>query len=108
MCSDLEASLSLLDVLFGVENDDVNLRHVEHPKRDERTEGHGHSQSGCLDEHLWRQRDKETTSERELSRVPPRQVSRTACLPVTTLSTQRISRLAEVSIWNSLSSTTTF
>lgn len=57
MCSDLEASFPLLDVLFRVENDDVNLRHVEHPERDERAERHGHSQRGCLDEHLQRQKD---------------------------------------------------
>lgn len=55
--SHLEASLSLLDVLLGVENDDVDLGHVEHPQRDKSTEGHGNSQSGCLDEHLWTHKD---------------------------------------------------
>lgn len=48
----LEASLPLLDVFLGMENDDVNFGHVEHPERDGRTERHGDGQSGCLDEHL--------------------------------------------------------
>lgn len=56
MLSDLEASLPLLDVLLGMENDNVNFGHVEHPERDGRTERHGDGKSGCLDEHLWKER----------------------------------------------------
>lgn len=58
---DLEASLPLLDVLLRMENDDVDFGHVEHPKRHRCTERHGNSQSGCLDEHLWRQRQRLST-----------------------------------------------
>lgn len=60
----LEASLPLLDVPFWVKNYDVHLRHVEHPERHECTERHGNSQSGCLDEHLQRQRDTENLTTR--------------------------------------------
>lgn len=53
-CSHLEASFPLLDILLWVEDDDVDLGHVEHPEGDEGAERHGHGQSGRLDEHLGR------------------------------------------------------
>lgn len=69
----LEASLSLLDVLLGVENDDVDLGHVEHPQRDKSAEGHGNGQSGRLDEHLWTHKDttRVRRQPRKSSDVPP-------------------------------------
>lgn len=48
----LEAALAFGDVLLGVEDDDVDLRHVEHAQRDGGAEAERDGQRGCLDVHL--------------------------------------------------------
>lgn len=48
----LEAALAFGDVLLGVEDDDVDLRHVEHAQRDGGAEAEGDGQRGRLDVHL--------------------------------------------------------
>lgn len=60
--SHLEASFPLLNVLLRVEEDDIDLGHVEHPEGHKGAEGHGDSQCGGLDEHLWRQSEENFTS----------------------------------------------
>jgi len=52
----LEAALAFGDVLLGVEDDDVDLRHVEHAQGDGGAEAEGHGQRGRLDVHLRRKR----------------------------------------------------
>lgn len=37
-----------------MEEDDIDLGQVEHPEGHEGAEGHGDSQCGGLDEHLWK------------------------------------------------------
>lgn len=59
--SHLEASFPFLNVLFGVEEDDVDLGHVEHPEGHKGAEGHGDGQRGGLDEHLWRHSQEKTS-----------------------------------------------
>lgn len=58
----LEASFPLLNVLLRVEEYDIDLGHVEHPEGHKGAEGHGDSQCGGLDEHLWRQWEGNFTS----------------------------------------------
>lgn len=47
-----EAALPFGDVLLWVEDDDVDLRYVEHSQRDGGAEAEGHSQRGGLDVQL--------------------------------------------------------
>lgn len=54
----LEAAFALGDVLLGMEDDDVNLRHVEHSQRDGGAEAEGDGQRGRLDVHLWRKSEE--------------------------------------------------
>lgn len=61
----LEAAFSFGYVLLGVEEDDVDLGHVEHPQRHGGRQAEGDSQGGGLDIHLERERDTYTQQERE-------------------------------------------
>ena len=58
-CSDhsLQAALALGHVLLWMEENHVDLRHVEHSQRDRRTEAYGDGQSCGLDVHLYYGRD---------------------------------------------------
>lgn len=47
-----EAALPFGDILLWVEDDDVDLRYVEHSQRDRGAEAEGHRQRGGLDVHL--------------------------------------------------------
>lgn len=47
-----EAAFTLGDVLLWVEDDDVDLWHVQHSQRDRGAEAEGHSQRGGLDVQL--------------------------------------------------------
>lgn len=47
-----EATLSLLDVLLRVEDDDIDLGYVEHAQGYGGAQAHGHGQGRGLDEHL--------------------------------------------------------
>lgn len=62
LLSHLEASFPLLNVLLRVEEDDIDLGHVEHPEGHEGAKGHGDSQRGGLDKHLRRQLEENFTS----------------------------------------------
>lgn len=61
----LEAALALLHVELGVEDDDVNLGHVEHPQRHRRAQVHGDGERGGLDVELRDNRDRLHTTGRE-------------------------------------------
>lgn len=49
----LQAALALGYILLGMEENHVDLRHVEHSQRDGRAEAHGDGQGGGLDIQLY-------------------------------------------------------
>lgn len=53
-----EAALAFGNVLLRMEDDDVHLRHVEHPQRYRRAETERDGQGGGLDVHLHRKRER--------------------------------------------------
>lgn len=61
----LEAAFSFGYILLGVEEDDVDLRHVEHPQRHGGRQAERDGQGGSLDVHLGRDRDTERDRKRE-------------------------------------------
>lgn len=64
----LEGALALGNILLRVEDDDVDLGHVEHPQRDGGAQAEGDGQRGCLDVHLTRDRLREKEIERKKER----------------------------------------
>lgn len=58
----LEAAFSFGYVLLGVEEDDIDLGHVEHPQRHRGRQAEGDGQGGSLDIHLRGGRQRETES----------------------------------------------
>lgn len=64
----LEAAFSFGYVLLGVEEDDVDLGHVEHPQRHRGRQAERDGQGGSLDVHLGGERDTEGRRESHLSR----------------------------------------
>lgn len=60
----LKAAFSFGNVLLGVEEDDVDLGHVEHPQRHRGRQAEGDGQGGSLDIHLEGKKEREIKRER--------------------------------------------